>query len=113
MDTQKLFSFVYIFIVSSESFRSGRFPSILLHGCSTRSKEHGFCLRHINYQIISDTPILEIFKSSFREFVRLEIDGSELDSVASSVNRSSIQGFIDNDKSFIYTGKSKGTRTEP
>ena len=49
-----------MFIVSSESFRPGRFSSILLHGCSTRSKEHGFCLRHIKYHIISDTPILEI-----------------------------------------------------
>ena len=84
------FSFVDMFIVSSESFRSGWFSSILLHGCSTRSKEHGFYLRHINYHIISDTPILEIFKSSFRQSVRLKIDESELDSVASSSNRYSM-----------------------
>ena len=109
----EVFSFVDMFIVSSESLRSGRFSSILLHGCSTRSKEHGFCLRHINYLIISDKPILEIFKSSFKQFVRLKIDGSELDSVASSVDKSSMQVCIDNDKSFIYTRKSKGPRTEP
>ena len=45
--------------------------------------------------------------------MRLKIDGSELDSVASSVNRSSMQVCIDNDKSSIYTRKSKGPRTEP
>ena len=55
----------------------------------------------------------KFFKSSFRQFVRLRIDGSELDSVASSANRSSMQVCIDNGKSFIYTRKSKGPRTEP
>ena len=53
------------------------------------------------------------FKSSFRQSVRLKIDGSELDSVASSANRSSMQVCIDNGKSFIFTRKNKGPRTEP
>ena len=53
------------------------------------------------------------FKSLFRQSVRLKIDGSELDSVASSANRSSMQVCIDNGKSFIYTRKDKGPRTEP
>ena len=53
------------------------------------------------------------FKSLFRQFVRLKIDGSELDSVASLANGSSMQVCIDNGKSFIYTRKSKGPRTEP
>ena len=53
------------------------------------------------------------FKSSFRQSVRLKIDGSELDSVAPSANRSSMQVCIDNGKSFIYTRKNKGPRTEP
>ena len=33
--------------------------------------------------------------------------------MASSVTRSSMQVFIDNDKPFIHTRKSKGPRTEP
>ena len=56
---------------------------------------------------------LKFFKSSFRQSVRLKIDGSELDSVASSANRSSIQVCFDNGKSFVYTRKNKGPRTEP
>ena len=39
--------------------------------------------------------------------------GRSVDSVASSVNRSSKQVCIDNDKSFIYTRKSKGPITGP
>ena len=47
------------------------------------------------------------FKSSFRQSMRFKINGSELDSVASSANRSSMQVCIDNGKSFIYTRKKK------
>ena len=103
MLTPRSFTFVDMFIVSSEGFRFGRFSSILLHGCSARSKDHGFVLSTLTTILFLIHQSWKFFKSSFRQSVRLKIDGSELDSVASSAIRSSMQVCIDNGNPFIYT----------
>ena len=84
--TPRSFSLVDMFIVSSESFRSGRFSSILL-AAVREARNMALVLGTLTTILFLIHQSWKFFKSSFRQFVRFRIDGSELDSVASLANK--------------------------
>ena len=92
-------------IASSESFRSGRFLSILF-AAILEAMNIALVLGTLTTILLLIHQSWKFFKSAFRQFVKFKTNGSEEDRVASSANRSKMQVLNDKGKSLIYTRKS-------